>query len=536
MVRSRIFNECVYLETKQIKTRDEETELQLFSIKLLNCENVYITVGTPTKKSRIACLTKNQRDKLDIEIETNPQSITSDDTLLYYLIYLMDADDNETAICRIGIYEIPENKKDAYIDDDGDLIIDDLEPLLFKFVNSAFLEKNKYYCSPKELMVKHIEEELVKQAKEKLEKPKEQDPILILDSDNDNNDGVSEYIKDTNVVVSSTYEPDNLLSIYPKQTAEQYNEEHTKKYLSRPLEGDRESIQWIKAYLMNSYYKILDKGGAGDCLFYSLSSAINDYSINNNNIGIPVYSRQDVTSLREVISNGVTEADYDNYVTIYKDLNNQKIATTREIKILIKQHEQLSQQFKMATNDSRRKELMLQSSDVKKRVKELEEQLMTTKEILTEFEYMKYLKTLKDFKAYILTSNYWGDEMALSILQKHFNFKAVIMSQEEFVKGVKDVSLPLSEGFVKNMKNIIQCGSTSLGGVDNPYFYIILNFTGNHYQIVSYRDKEAFTFDDIPFSLKLAITRGCMKTDLASGYGKIDNFVKFRDDNIELMF
>lgn len=527
MVRSKIFNECVYLETKKINPRDAKTELQLYKLKILNCDNVYITVGTANKKNRSTCFTKEQKEKMAIDGGVNDIN----NNIVYHIIYLMDGRENDVAISRIGIYEVLETKYNSFIDADGDLILDHLTPLLFKYVTSEFIEKNNYYCKLAVPTVDDINTQLVAESKV-------MDEIITL-NDEAENGGVGDDVGDNgddNDDIIIIDDSDKMLTIYPKQTLEQYYDEYTKSYLSKPMEGDDQSIQWVRAYLMNPHFRIIDKGGAGDCLFYSLASAINDYSINNKSNSVPVFAKQDVHSLREVMSNSITENDFDNYITIYRDLNNRKAEITREIKHYIKEHKRITDNFNETTNDQRRKELINENKEVKKTVKQLENELTQTKKMLNEFKYMKSLRSLRDFKSFVLTSQFWGDEMAIGLLQKHFNFKAIVLSQENFISNVEKTSLPLSEKYVKNMNNIIQCGSSSLGGRENPYFYIILNFTGNHYQVVTYRKKEAFTFNEIPFSLKLAIIKGCMKQDLVSGYGKIENFAEFRDEHIELMF
>lgn len=508
MVRSKIFDECVYLETKQINERDETIDIQLYMIKLLNCKDVYITVGGPNKKYRKTCLKPIDRAAMSGDYAD------SENTIIYHLVYLMDNVDNEMVVCRIGVYEILETKYNGFLDEEGDLILNNLSPLLFKFVTDDFLIKNNYACTVPVLTMDDIKEQLVAEQK------------------------ILEQPLDTEIDDDIRIEPvaETLIEIYPNQTLEQYNEEYTKAYLSKPLEGDEDALQWVRAYLLNKHFKIKDKGGAGDCLFCVLASAINDYSINNKGNGVPVFSTQDVASLREIISNNITDDDFENYITIYKDLNNQKLRLTREIKKNIEEHKRITDNFKQSANEARRKELVIENKAIKKTVKTLEAELIDVKQMLNEFKYMKSLRSLRDFRSYVTTSNYWGDEMAIGILQKHFNFKAIILSQETFVRNIQNVPLPLTDGYVKNMKNVIQCGSSSLGGIESPYFYIVLNYTGNHYQLVSYRNKESFTFNELPFTLKIAIVKECMKLGLEAGYGKLEQFVDFRDKHIELMF
>jgi hypothetical protein len=521
MVRSNIFNECVYLETKKVNSRDEKIELQLYNIKILNCDNIFITLGRFSKKNRQMCLTKLQRENVSLYDDNS-------NTIVYYPIYLMDKDDNELVICRIGVYEVLETKHDNFLDEDGDLIIEDLTPLLFNFVTETFLKENNYICQDAVLSHDDILSKVVENEK--------MIEVITIDDNNNNIDNV-DTIEDSVSNIERTYVPsDSLIDIYPKQTIEQYNDEVNKSYLSKPLESDEHAQQWLRAYLMNINYRIIEKGGCGDCLFYSLASAINDYSITNKSNGVPVFSVQDVSSLREILSENITEEQYDNYISLYKELNSSKNHLTREIKRYLEEHRRISEKFKNATTKLQQKELVIENNEIKKLIRSLEKELISTKEMLSEFKYMSSLKTIRDFKSFVLTSQFWGDEMSLGILQKYFNFKAVVLSQENFVKAIQNVPLPLTESIVNNMKNIIQCGSSSLGGLENPYFYIILNFTGSHYQLVTYRNKEAFTFNELPFGLKIRIMKECMRQDLEAGYGKIEQFVKFRDDNIEYMF
>ena len=39
-------------------------------------------------------------------------------------------------------------------------------------------------------------------------------------------------------------------------------------------------------------------------------------------------------------------------------------------------------------------------------------------------------------------------------------------------------------------------------GVFNPDYYIVLSYDGSHYQLISYRERELFTYEEIPYSIK----------------------------------
>ena len=60
------------------------------------------------------------------------------------------------------------------------------------------------------------------------------------------------------------------------------------------------------------------------------------------------------------------------------------------------------------------------------------------KQLMTEFEYMKDIKTLDNFKDFIKTRHYWADTWAISTLERLLNVKVIIMSQSAYSDGDLD--------------------------------------------------------------------------------------------------
>ena len=101
---------------------------------------------------------------------------------------------------------------------------------------------------------------------------------------------------------------------------------------------------------------------------------------------------------------------------------------------------------------------------------------------------MKSVKTFDDYVKVINTSNYWADELAISLLEFLFNVKVVIISEENYNAGES---------------NVIMCGTTVLKPIENrgefnPKYYIMVNHTGNHYKLIKYKNKSMFTFYELP--------------------------------------
>lgn len=65
------------------------------------------------------------------------------DSITFFKIYIVDKDTNSVK-GQIGLYEVYSDELDEYLDEDGDLDIGELKPLLFRFVDKQYLEKKEY--------------------------------------------------------------------------------------------------------------------------------------------------------------------------------------------------------------------------------------------------------------------------------------------------------------------------------------------------------------------------------------------------------
>ena len=81
--------------------------------------------------------------------------------------------------------------------------------------------------------------------------------------------------------------------------------------------------------------------------------------------------------------------------------------------------------------------------------------------------------------------------MAVSTLERILNIKFVILSSEH-AKQEND--------------NILQCGSVDpkikSNGVFDPEFYILVENTGLHYRVLTYKNKYIFKYKELPYDVK----------------------------------
>ena len=132
-------------------------------------------------------------------------------------------------------------------------------------------------------------------------------------------------------------------------------------------------------------------------------------------------------------------------------------------------------------------------------------------------KYMKNINTLQELQNYVNTKEFWADAFAISTLEYVLNIKMIILSKESYNENAR--------------ANILNCGekNINMGAEFNPDNYIITSFTGNHYELVTYDNKTAFSFDEIPIGIKKLIVEKCLTGD--GVYNSIPGFKSLSTSN-----
>lgn len=453
MVLSNIDNKISYPELKLVDPNDLDNETNLYQIQIHHVD-VIIAVG-------------------------NAKTTYEKKHVLYFPIYLVK---HNNKVIQIGVYEIKTPAPNAYLHD-GNLDIEELEPLIYSFANKDFL--NKMRLTPPEKEKEKAEDEEDAKEKEKEEEEKEEDESII-----------PEERKDTFVKIQGVPVP-KMLS---EETAKQAKEIRDKYHES-------ESDTWICKFMQNPKFGIHDNEGGGDCFFSTVRDAFASIGQQTN-----------VTKLRKKLSDEATHTIFDQYKEHYQVLNASIESDTHQIKTLKAEYGILKQKMSNTLDRDEQNAIADEATNVKTRHDRLVKEKKMTAGILKEVKFMKKVDTIEGFKKVLKSSEFWADTWAISTLERVLNIKMIILSSINYEED--------------DAKNVMQCGQLNdrqleQRGRFTPEYYIIIDYNGSHYKLISYKKKQIFKFSEIPYDIKMLILDKCLERNAGPFY-IIPDFQKFK--------
>ena len=112
-------------------------------------------------------------------------------------------------------------------------------------------------------------------------------------------------------------------------------------------------------------------------------------------------------------------------------------------------------------------------------------------------------------RAKIHTNKYWGDTWAISTLERVLNIKLILFSKESYSNG--------------DIDNVLQCGQLNddilvKQGEFIPRYYIMANYLGQHYELITYKDNRTLAFDELPTDVKNLIVNKCLERNAGTYY------------------
>ena len=264
----------------------------------------------------------------------------------------------------------------------------------------------------------------------------------------------------------------------------------------------------MQKHMKNSNYDIIENEGGGDCLFASIRDGLRYVNIDKS-----------VSEMRKMLSEEATEEIFQNYSELYNFTVIENDSITDDIKRMASEFKTLKKKIPDETEKTRQSKMISDAEKISKSHKQLVLKRKQVKGMLDEFEFMKGITTLEALKAKIQTSDYWADTWAISTLERLLKIKLILFSKENYNQGEID--------------NILTCGQLNDNilekeGIFEPKYYIMLNYLGNHYELITYKKLGSLTFKEIPYDVKKLIINKCMER-AAGPYYIIPDFKEYMD-------
>ena len=503
MVLSKINDKVSYAELKKIDENDKGRDVSMYQIQLFNIP-VIIALG-------------------DIKFTF------IDNDILFTPVYLVVDETNK--IYQIGVYEFHSKQLENLKDEDGDLDISIIDgPLLYTFIDKPYIDK----CMINEKLVMDYDSGDYDSSDEEKESDDDEEELLDLsDEDDDENDKKNEdeskkteNLKNPPTVLAELniedYEDDDD---FLKQGEKEKEDKRERKNYKKTGKSDS---QWIENFMSNNNYNVIDNPGKGDCFFYVVRDAFKTINVNAN-----------VKKVRDKLIERVDNKVFQNYRERYdmydnelreliKDIpKNKKLAVklSKEYNKYAKESKKIKDRSERLTKIKKAKIIRKKHSAKKLEINRQEGELKAVKKNIEDFKWLKNIKTLDQLQKKMQTCDYWADQWAITTLELVLNTKFIILSSDQYKKG--------------NYDGVFQCGDFVHNEIEKkkyfkPKYYIIFEHTGNHYKLISYKDKQIYRFHEIPYGMKSRIVEKCMKSKGKTLYNYIPKFAKLIGDTVDI--
>jgi hypothetical protein len=478
MVKSRINPENInYKEDRTIDEEDIGTEASIYEYEY-NKINIIIALGKE----------KYTYSKYNV---------------IYFPIYLI-VDNSPRA--KIGAFEVDSNNFISILDEDGDIMLEKGNVLFYSFVNDDYIKKlSKKSTTDPANLVTEIEKRPDQSTTEEITEGKEEEKEDAVDEDDVTRlklpkQSLSKEKEKTDKILK-----DGIFAVDPTQKVPvmlpEENEEISNTIKSQFMENKRNN--WVENFMKNNNYNIVDNEGGGDCFFATIRDAYDQ-----------IGQKTTVEKLRAVLAKEATDDVYLQYRTLYLNFLAELQSKEKEMKEIKKISAELKKRNDRTKDKEEIKKITAEAKSMISRFNKLKEEKEDVKELMEEFKDMGSLDTFEKFKEYIQTPNFWADTWATSTIEKILNIKVIILSNEAYDAG--------------DLDSVLQCGQLNDNDLEkqgnfSPTFYIVVSYTGNHYTLITYKNKRIFKFLELPHDIKSLVINKCMERN-AGPYYLIQDF------------
>lgn len=427
--------------------------------------------------------------------------------VIYYPIYVLKGDVIKS---QIGVYEIMAERKLGILDEDGDIDVSKLDaPLLYSFVTEEFIKKAIDFGEP--IKIKESKDESGSKDGSKDESGSKEESGS-KDGSKDGSKEESDIDDETDVMKPKSAKPGESpkpkkegiftinASIKPlilSEETEEMSDEIKKEYRKSSRN------KWVEDFFKNNQYNIVETSTNGDCFFDTIRLAFQQ-----------IGHETSIHKLREIVANEIDGASFQEKRNFYLGFESEIKDIEKKMESLKETNGVYAKRIKKTNSTKERDELISGGKKIATEYAALKEELDSTKSLQElHIGYMKNIDTIEKYREYIMTSSYWADAGAISTLERVLNIKMVILSEHAYK--------------AKDLDGVMNCGEINkkLEEVEDfkPNFYIMTNYTGDHYELITYKNKRIFTFPEMPYDVKILVINKCLEKNSGIFY-KIPEF------------
>ena len=377
----------------------------------------------------------------------------------YVPVYLVSGD---TVVAQLGVYEFMAREYPNLLDDDGDLdisLLADPRPLLYAFVTPVFLNRRIKQRTPSP-----------PPSASKAPAPEKKAGEETLETD--------EWTAPNTPTVES-----EMLG------AETSTEAMEKRRTYQSHTGHN----WMKRFMRNNGYGIVDNEGRGDCLFAVIRDAFKGSG-----------QETSVKQLREILSRNATEEVFQNFKEQY-DMYAAAPGEGRARLVALKgEIDGLRSAAGKEADRNRKKAIVGRAKPLIDEFQRVKREVYHAQRLLRDFAFMRGVTSLKKFKRAVRKCGFWGETWAIQTIEQALKVKLIILSSSSYTE--------------RDLANVLQCGNMVPPAVEKakifkPTHYILLDIDMRtpHYKLITYEGRGLFTFRQLPHDIKTLIVDKCLE-------------------------
>jgi len=425
----------------------------------------------------------------------------------YFPVYLMN---REYVQVQIGAFEYESQKEVAaerwrtFLDSDGDLDLNRLgELILYSFSDRPFFEEINVEVN--KALIAELEEQFVQKkvteshSQESGEEEEEKDSPFDLSQE--------DIQRDTSVVISDRILKDGIFE-YDKtvKRPDRLMEETKEQAAKSKKEYQRDPYgPWIEKYMRNNHYQLLETIEGTNSFFEAIVLAFRQIGYITT-----------IEKLRASLSSEISESIFQEYLDLYSYHQGRKATIEKEKRELHASNKELKNRVMKTADKAQKNELIKQANAIAIKYNDLKEEIQMVDKMLAEVSFMQGIDTIEKFRKVIISPEFPIDLSLISIMEKKLNTKFIILSQTEYEEGDEN--------------NVLLChkriGKKDADTVFTPDHYIILSNIDTHYDLIPFKYKRVLRFDELPYDIKILVTRKCMERN-AGDFHLIPEFKDF---------